>query len=88
MLSERSKERGLTFFGGYDFHVKETVTVSLSFISSPCLRCVFYSILSTRDQIIAFTGFSNHPSKFLTKPENINHIGFTDRQQTVVNSSY
>ena len=86
MLSERSKERGLTFFGGYDFHVKETVTVSFSFISSPCLRCVFY--LSTRDQIIAFTGFPNHPSKFLTKPEKINLIGFTDRQQTVANSSY
>ena len=64
-LSVEEAKRGLTFFGGYDFRVKETVTASLSFISSPCLRCVFY--LSTRDQIIAFKlmDFQITPLSFL-----------------------
>ena len=76
-LSVEEAKNGQVFSGGYGFHVKETVTASLSFISSPCVRCVF--CLNTRDQINAFTGFSNHSSKFTTKSEKINLIGFTDR---------
>ena len=76
-LSVEEARNGQVFFAGYGFHVKVTVTASLSFIFSPCLRCVF--CLSTRDQIKVFTGFSNHSSKFPTKSEKINLIGFTDR---------
>ena len=75
-LSVEEAKNGLAFFGGYGFHVKETVTGPLSFISIPCLR--FESYLSTRNQINAFTGFSNYPSKFLTKSEKSNLIGFTE----------
>ena len=75
-LSVEEAKNGLAFFGGYGFHVKETVTAPVSFISSPCLRCESY--LNTRNQIDAFTGFSNYPSKFLTKSEKSNLIGFTE----------
>lgn len=73
-LSVEEAKNGLAFFGGYGFHVKEKVTAPLSFISSPCLR----SYLNTRNKINAFTGFSNYPSKFLTKSEKSNLIGFTE----------
>ena len=81
-------KNGLAFFGGYGFHVKETVTGPLSFISIPCLR--FESYLSTRNQINAFTGFSNERMKngewgmengernLKIQSEKSNLIGFTE----------